>query len=85
VKFTSIKIGMNLWSKLNLKYLGIDFYFQEKAGFWAANKFGKSLSCATQYLILADVFSAQLQRTIEKQVLSEKVSKCKTTRKFVSF
>lgn len=42
-----------LWSKLNLKYLGIDYSFQETAGLCATNKFATSLSCATQNLILA--------------------------------
>jgi len=60
-----------LWSRLNLKYLGIDYAFQKKAGFWAANKFATSLSCSTHNLILADVFAAQLQHTIEGHVLSE--------------
>jgi hypothetical protein len=58
-----------LWQKLNLKYLGINYSFQKNASFWAVNKFATSLSCTTHNLVLADVFAAQLQHTIEKRVL----------------
>jgi peptidyl-dipeptidase A len=58
-----------LWQKLNLKYLGINYSFQKSASFWAVNKFATSLSCTTHNLVLADVFAAQLQHTIEKRVL----------------
>jgi len=74
-----------LWSRLNLKYLGIDYSFQKKTGFWAANKFATSLSCTTQNLLLADVFAAQLQRTIEKRVLSEKKYNYKNNQEIGAF
>jgi len=61
-----------LWQKLNLKYLGINYSSQKNACLWASNKFATSLSCTTHNLVLADVFAAQLQHTIEKRVLTEK-------------
>jgi peptidyl-dipeptidase A len=60
-----------LWQKLNLKYLGIDFADEKNSCFWAANKYATSLSCTTHNLVLADVFAAQLQHTIEKRVLTK--------------
>lgn len=61
----------DLWQKLNLKYLGVNYPIQEKASFWAANKYSTSLSCTTHNLVLADVFAAQLQHTIENRVLKK--------------
>ena len=58
-----------LWQKLNLKYLGMNYSSQKNACIWATNKFATSLSCTTHNLVLADVFAAQLQHTIEKRVL----------------
>jgi peptidyl-dipeptidase A len=58
-----------LWQKLNLNYLGIDYPVEKFKGYWAANKYSTSLSCTTHNLVLADVFAAQLQHTIENRVL----------------
>lgn len=59
-----------LWQKLNLKYLGIDYTDEKNACYWATNKYATSLSCTTHNLVLADVFAAQLQHTIEKRVIT---------------
>ena len=61
----------SLWQNLNLKYLGLDYPVEKSTGFWAANKYSVSLSCTTHNFVLADVFAAQLQHTIETKVLKE--------------
>lgn len=74
-----------LWRKLNLKYLGINYSSQKNACFWTTNKFATSLSCTTHNLVLADVFAAQLQHTIEKRVLTEKGMNYKNNQKIGQF
>jgi len=58
-----------LWYNLNLKYLGIRFPTEKNGCFWAANKFSTSMSCSIHNFVLADVFAAQLQHAVEKNVL----------------
>lgn len=60
-----------LWRKLNQDYLGISYPDEPNASFWAANKYATSLSCTTHNYVLADIFAAQLQHTIENKVLKE--------------
>lgn len=61
----------SLWSDLNLKYLGFRFPDEKNACYWATNKFNVSLGCTVHNLVLADVFAAQLQHSVEVRVLKE--------------
>ena len=61
----------SLWHNLNLKYLGLNFPADEKASFWTTNKFASSLSGTTHNLVLADIFAAHLQHSVETRVLKE--------------
>jgi peptidyl-dipeptidase A len=61
----------SLWTKLNLKYLGINYPSKKNSCYWTTNKFSTSLSCTTHNLVLADVFAAQLQHAVEKNVLKQ--------------
>lgn len=58
-----------LWRDLNLKYLGVDIPGEKNACFWAASKFATSLSCTIHNMVLADIFAAQLQHSVEIRVL----------------
>ena len=60
-----------LWHDLNLKYLGLNYPGEKGAGYWAANKFASSLSCTIHNFVLADVFAAQLQHSVETRVLKQ--------------
>lgn len=60
-----------LWYDLNLKYLGVKYPKEKESCFWAANKFSSHLACNVHNFVLADVFAAQLQHTIETKVLKE--------------
>lgn len=61
-----------LWVQLSKKYLGIDLSGEKSQYDWATNKYVNNLSCTVQNYLLADVFAAQLQHTIEKEVLHDK-------------
>jgi peptidyl-dipeptidase A len=61
----------SLWSDLNLKYLGFRFPDEKNACYWATSKFNVSLGCTVHNLVLADVFAAQLQHSVEVRVLKE--------------
>lgn len=61
----------SLWSDLNLKYLGLKFPDEKNACYWATNKFNVSLGCTVHNLVLADVFAAQLQHSVEERVLKK--------------
>jgi peptidyl-dipeptidase A len=74
-----------LWRKVNLKYLGISFPAQKNACLWATNKFATSLSCTTHNMVLADVFAAQLQHTIEKRVMTDNGMNYKNNREIGQF
>lgn len=60
-----------LWYDLNLKYLGVKYPKEENSCFWATKKFSTHLACNVHNFVLADVFAAQLQHTIETKVLKE--------------
>lgn len=60
-----------LWRDLNLKYLGVDIPGEKNACFWAASKFATSLSCTIHNMVLADIFAAQLQHSVEIRVLDK--------------
>lgn len=61
----------SLWHNLNIKYLGLNFPADEKASFWTTNKFATSLAGSTHNLVLADIFAAQLQHSVETRVLKK--------------
>jgi peptidyl-dipeptidase A len=58
-----------LWHKLSEKYLGLNCPSEKGTSLWATNKFATSLSCTVHNFVLADIFAAQVQHTIEKRVL----------------
>lgn len=60
-----------LWQQLNLKYLGQNYPAKKGSGFWAANKFATSLSCYSHNFVLADIFAAQLQHSVQTRVLKK--------------
>lgn len=60
-----------LWQNLNLKYLGISYPDEINTSFWATNKFLVTLACNVHNFVLADVFAAQLQHSIETRVLTK--------------
>lgn len=60
-----------LWSNLNLKYLGISYPDEKNACYWATGKFPASLACNVHNFVLADVFAAQLQHSIKTRVLTK--------------
>ena len=57
-----------LWQEVNRKYLGIIYPAGKKSSYWAANKFGASLSCSIHNFVLADIFAAQLKHSVENKV-----------------
>lgn len=61
----------SLWFDLNLRYLGFRYPDEKNACYWATNKFNVSLGCIVHNLVLADVFAAQLQHSVEVRVLKE--------------
>ncbi len=61
-----------LWVLLNRKYLGVNLPDEKSPYDWATNKYVTNLSCTIQNYLLADLFAAQLQHTIEKVVLQNK-------------
>jgi len=58
-----------LWHNLNQKYLGQNYPSEKGTCFWATTKFATSLSCTIHNFVLADIFAAQVQHTIEQSVL----------------
>ena len=60
-----------LWHNLNIKYLGLNFPIEDKASYWATNKFASNLTCTIHNLVLADIFAAQLQHSVENKVLKK--------------
>lgn len=63
-----------LWYQLNLKYLGIHPPDEKSAADWATSKYAANLPCNIHNYVLADLFAAQLQHTIEKGILHERKS-----------
>jgi peptidyl-dipeptidase A len=60
-----------LWYQLNLKYLGIHPPDEKSTADWAASKYAANFPCNIHNYILADLFAAQLQHTLEKGILHE--------------
>lgn len=60
-----------LWHEINVKYLGHNIPCENGACVWAANKYATSLSCTIHNYVLADIFAAQLQHTIKKNVIEK--------------
>lgn len=58
----------SLWCDINLKYLGQKMSSEKGVCVWAVNKYSTSLSCTIHNFVLADIFAAQLQHTIKKNV-----------------
>lgn len=74
-----------LWYRLNRKYLGIQPPEEKSAADWATSKYAANFPCNIHNYVLADLFAAQLQHTIEKEILHEGKSRYQNNKVIGSF
>ena len=74
-----------LWYQLNLKYLGIQPPDEKSAADWATSKYAANLPCNIHNYVLADLFAAQLQHTIKKEILHERKSQYQNNKAIGNF